>query len=169
MLLLFIALVISLLAVTFGVLQKNIAVAVIGLAMTLLLILFLKNGRSTEETPNENNARFVRELEQQENIIEILLSKKQRLEEQQRLINEKQQEKERQYAKLEHKIQQLEQVIAEGVQLLQSFLQRYKVEGTIAKPLLPELFMRIRGVQELATKRQAQLSSSQKYKHKKWN
>ena len=109
--------------------------------------------RSTEETPNGNNARFVRELEQQENIVQILRSKKQRLEDQQRLINEKQQEKERQYAKLEHKIQQLEQVIAEAVQLLQSFLQRYKVEGTIAKPLLPELFMRIRGVQELATKK----------------
>ena len=151
--LLFIALVISLLALAFGVSQKNIAVAVIGAAMTLLLVLFLKNIRSTEGTPNENNARFVRELEQQENTVQILRSKKQRLEEQQRLIHEKQQEKERQYAKLEHKIQQLEQVIAEAVQLLQSFLQRYKVEGIIAKPLLPELFMRIRGVQELATKK----------------
>ncbi|KOS71620.1 hypothetical protein AEA09_01115 [Lysinibacillus contaminans] len=152
-LLLFIALVMSLLATMYGVSQKNIAVAVIGVVMAILLILFLKNVRNAEEMPKENNVRLLRELEQQESIVQTLRSKKQRLEDQQHLINEKQQEKERQYAKLEYKIQQIEQVIAEAVQLLQSFLQRYRVEGTIAKPLLPELFMRIRGVQELATKR----------------
>lgn len=151
--LLFVALVMSILAALYGVSQKNLTVAVIGIAMTIILILFLKNVRNTEEMPNENSARLLRELEQQEKIIQILRSKKQRFEDQQHLINEKQQEKERQYAKLEYKIQQLEQVIEEAVQLLQSFLQRYKVEGTIAKPLLPELFMRIRGVQELATKK----------------
>ena len=152
-LLIFIALVMSLLAVVYGVSQKNIAVLVIGVAMTVLLTLFLKNVKVAEETPKDNNARILRDLEQQENIVQILRSKKQRLEDQLLLINEKQQEKERQYAKLEYKIQQLEQVIAETVQLLQRFLRRYKVEGTIAKPLLPELFMRIRGVQELMTKK----------------
>ncbi|MFJ7738604.1 AAA family ATPase [Lysinibacillus sp. NPDC097287] len=152
-LLIFVALVMSLLAAVYGVSQKNIAVLVIGVAMTILLILFLKNVKSAEETPNENNARVLRDLEQQENIVHILLSKKQRLEDQQLLTNERQQEKERKYAKLEHKIQQLEQVIGEAVQLLQRFLQRFKVDGTIAKPLLPELFMRIRSAQELATKK----------------
>lgn len=148
-----VALVMSILAAFYGVSQKNVAVAVISIAMTILLLFFLKNVRNEDTMPNEQNARLLRQLEQQEKMIHILRSRKKQFEDQQRLINDKQQEKERHYAKLEYKIQQLEQVIDETAQMLQSFLQRYQVQGTIAKPLLPELFMRIRGVQELATKK----------------
>lgn len=55
--------------------------------------------------------------------------KKQRLEDRRTLTNGQQQEKERQYAQLEHKIQQAEQMNEEGTQILHSFLGRYHLQG----------------------------------------
>ena len=151
--LLFVAFAMSILAAIYGVSQKNWAVAVIGIALMMLLIFYLKSVRSVDEMPDKQTERLFRELEQQEKVIHILREKKKRFEDQQRLLHERQQEKERHYVNLEYKIQQLERTVDEAAQWLQSFLQSYKIHGTIAKPLLSELFMRIRAVQELATKK----------------
>lgn len=153
LLLIFVVFVMSTLIVIYGIAQKNVPVAAIGIVITILLIFYLKNVRSEDEVPNKQNERLFRQLEQQEEIIHILREKKQRFENQHLLLNERQQEKERQYANLEYKIQQIESTLDEAAQWLQKFLQSYKIQGTIAKPLLSELFMRIRGVQELATKK----------------
>ena len=150
---LFVAFAMSIVAAIYGVSQGNWAIAVIGLVLMMLLIFYLKSVKSVDEMPDKQNDRLFRELEQKEKDIHILREKKQRFEDQQRLIQERQQEKERQYANLEYKIQQLEQTADQSAQWLKNFLQTYKIEGTIAKPLLSELFMRIRSVQELATKK----------------
>ncbi|MGN4127337.1 AAA family ATPase [Lysinibacillus sphaericus] len=151
----FFTLVISLLAVLYGAWQKNMAVIIGGVVMSLLSIVILKRAWPAGETTSEQNKQLLRELEQEENIVQVLRMKKQRLEDRRMLITEQQQEKERQYAQLEHKIQQAEQVNAEGTQKLQSFLGRYRLEGNVPRTLLPELFMRIRGVQELETKKKS--------------
>ncbi|MET4562917.1 uncharacterized protein YhaN [Lysinibacillus parviboronicapiens] len=153
--LLFFVLVICLFVLLYGVWQKNIAVIIGGAVMSLFFVLLLKNAWPTDEPTSEQHRQLLRELEQEENIVQALLMKKQRLEDRRTLITEQQQEKERQYAQLEHKIQQAEQVTVEVTQMLQSFLGRYHLQGNVPRALLPELFMRIRGVQELATKKKS--------------
>ncbi|MFJ7733476.1 AAA family ATPase [Lysinibacillus sp. NPDC097231] len=148
----FIVLAICILAFIYGVFEKNMAVIVFGAIMTLFIILYLKFGRQTHEAPSKQQSQLIRELEQEENIAQAILLKKQRLEDRVSHINEQQQEKERQYVQLEYKIQQTELVSEEATQSLQQFLSRYRLEGNVPRTLLPELFMRIRGVQELAAK-----------------
>ncbi|QDQ00113.1 AAA family ATPase [Lysinibacillus fusiformis] len=149
------AFVISLFALIYGVWQKNMAVIIVGAVMLLLFVLFLKTAWPGDETTSEQKRQLLRELEQEENSVQVLLMKKQRLEDRRTLTNGQQQEKERQYAQLEHKIQQAEQMNEEGTQILHSFLGRYHLQGNVPRALLPELFMRIRGVQELATKKKS--------------
>ncbi len=62
--------------------------------------------------------------------------KKQRLEDRRTLITEQQQEKERQYAQLEHKIQQAEQVTVEVTQMLQSFFRALSFTRQCAKSFI---------------------------------
>ncbi|MFJ5767919.1 AAA family ATPase [Lysinibacillus sp. NPDC093210] len=144
---------ISIVALIYGVLEKNWAVMVIGALLSLVFILHLKQAKQADDGPPEHNSQLLRELEQEENIVQVLLVKKQRLEDRWMLANEQQLDKERQYAQLEHKIQQTEQVSAEATHMLQSFLERFHLEGSVPRSLLPELFMRIRGVQELVVKK----------------
>jgi uncharacterized protein YhaN len=144
---------ISIVALIYGVLEKNWAVMVIGALLSIVFILHLKQAKQTDDGPPEHNSELLRELEQEENIVQVLLGKKQRLEDRWMLANEQQLDKERQYAQLEHKIQQAEQVSAEATHMLQSFLERFRLEGSVPRSLLPELFMRIRGVQELVVKK----------------
>ncbi|MDM5250212.1 AAA family ATPase [Lysinibacillus sp. G4S2] len=151
----FIVLAISVLSFIYGVFEKNVAVIVIGAVMSLFIILYLKFARQAHEAPSKQSSQEIRELEQEENIAQAILLKKQRLEDRWLHVNEQQQEKERHYVKLEYKIQQAEQVSAEVTQSLQQFLRRYRLEENVPKTLLPELFMRIRGVQELAAKKKS--------------
>ncbi|WP_374965299.1 AAA family ATPase [Lysinibacillus sp. RS5] len=151
----FIMLAISVLAFIYGVLEKNMAVMVIGAIMSLFITLYLKFARQAHEAPSKQHSQQIRELEQEENIAQTILLKKQRLEDRWLHVNEQQQEKERQYVKLEYKIQQAELVIEEATLSLQQFLGRYKLEGNVPKTLLPELFMRIRSVQELVAKKKS--------------
>ncbi|KOS64028.1 AAA family ATPase [Lysinibacillus sp. FJAT-14222] len=151
----FIVLAISVLSFIYGVLEKNIAVIVIGAVMSLFIILYLKFVRQAHEAPSKQHNQQIRELEQEENIVQAILLKKQRLEDRWLHVNEQQQEKEQQYVKFEYKIQQAELVNEEATQSLQQFLGRYRLEGNVPKTLLPELFMRIRGVQELAAKKKS--------------
>lgn len=144
---------ISIVALIYGVLEKNWAVMVIGAILSLVFLLYLKQAKQADDGPPEHNSQLLRELEQEENIVQVLLVKKQRLEDRWMLANEQQLDKERQYAQLEHKIQQAEQVSAEATHMLQSFLERFRLEGSVPRSLLPELFMRIRGVQELVVKK----------------
>ncbi|WP_285396346.1 AAA family ATPase [Lysinibacillus sp. fls2-241-R2A-57] len=151
----FIVLAISVLSFIYGVFEKNMAVIVIGAVMSLFIILYLKFARQAHEAPSKQSSQEIRELEQEENIAQAILLKKQRLEDRWLHVNEQQQEKERHYVKLEYKIQQAEQVSEEVTQSLQQFLRRYRLEENVPKTLLPELFMRIRGVQELAAKKKS--------------
>ncbi|KMY28167.1 hypothetical protein ACZ11_23280 [Lysinibacillus xylanilyticus] len=151
----FIVLAISMLAFIYGVMEKNTAVIVVGAVMALIIILYLKFARQAHEAPSKQQSQQIRELEQEENIAQAILQKKQKLEDRWLHVNAQQQEKERQYVKLEYKIQQAEQVSEEATQSLQHFLGRYRLEGNIPKTLLPELFMRIRGAQELAAKKKS--------------
>jgi len=151
----FIVLAISMLAFIYGVMEKNTAVIVVGAAMSLIIILYMKFARQAHEVPSKQQSQQIRELEQEENIAQAILLKKQKLEDRLLHVNEQQQEKERQYVKLEYKIQRAEQVSEEATQSLQHFLGRYRLEGNIPKTLLPELFMRIRGAQELAAKKKS--------------
>lgn len=77
--------------------------------------------------------------------------------------------KSKEYTSLEYKIQQAEVESEEATQTLQHFLKRYRLQGTIARTLMPELFMRIRGVQELATKRNSTSSLLQETQVEKSN
>ncbi|MFJ6209843.1 AAA family ATPase [Lysinibacillus sp. NPDC092081] len=149
----FIVLALSVLSFIYGVMEKNIAVIVVGAVMSLIIILYLKFARQAHEAPSKQQSQQIRELEQEENMAQTILLKKQKLEDRWLHVNEQQQEKERQYVKLEYKIQRAEQVNEETTQSLQHFLGRYRLEGNIPKTLLPELFMRIRGAQELAAKK----------------
>ncbi|MGE7673591.1 AAA family ATPase [Lysinibacillus sp. NPDC094403] len=151
----FIVLAISVLSFIYGVMEKNMAVIVVGAVMSLIIILYLKFARQAHEAPSKQQSQQIRELEQEENIAQAILLKKQKLEDRFLHVNEQQQEKERQYVKLEHKIQRAEQVSQEATQSLQHFLGRYRLEENIPKTLLPELFMRIRGAQELAAKKKS--------------
>ncbi|QPQ29299.1 ATP-binding protein [Lysinibacillus sp. JNUCC 51] len=151
----FIVLAISMLVFIYGVMEKNMAVIVVGAVMSLIIILYMKFARQAYEAPSRQHSQQIRELEQEENIAQAILLKKQRLEDRLIHVNEQQQEKERQYVKLEYKIQRAEQVSEEATQSLQHFLGRYRLEGNIPKTLLPELFMRIRGAQELAAKKKS--------------
>lgn len=153
MLFVMLVLAISIVALIYGVLEKNWAVMVIGAMLSLLFLLYLKQAKQVEDGPPEHNSQLLRELEQEENIVQVLLVKKQRLEDRWILANEQQRDKERQYAQLELKIQQAEQVSAEATHSLQNFLERFRLEGNVPRSLLPELFMRIRGVQELVVKK----------------
>lgn len=153
MLFVMLVLAISIVALIYGVLEKNWAVMVIGAMLSLLFLLYLKQAKQAEDGPPEHNSQLLRELEQEENIVQVLLVKKQRLEDRWLLANEHQRDKERQYAQLELKIQQAEQVSAEATHSLQNFLERFRLEGNVPRSLLPELFMRIRGVQELVVKK----------------
>ncbi|WP_433595477.1 AAA family ATPase [Lysinibacillus xylanilyticus] len=151
----FIVLAISMLAFIYGVMEKNTAVIVVGAVMSLIIILYMKFARQAHEVPSKQQSQQIRELEQEENIAQAILLKKQKLEDRLLHVNEQQLEKERQYVKLEYKIQRAEQVSEEATQSLQHFLGRYRLEGNIPKTLLPELFMRIRGAQELAAKKKS--------------
>lgn len=149
----FLVLAISIVAVLYGVLEKNWAVFAIGAILSVLFLLFLKQAKQVDDGPQEHNHQLLKELEREEQIVQELLMKKQRLEDRLALAIEQQRDKEHQYAQLEHKIQQAEQLSAEANQLLQNFLKRFRLEGNIPRKLLPELFMRIRAVQELEVKR----------------
>ncbi len=151
----FMVLAISMLSFIYGVMEKNVAVIVVGAVMSLIIILYLKFARQAHEAPSKQQSQQIRELEQEEHIAQAILLKKQKLEDRLLHVNEQQQEKERQYVKLEYKIQRAEQVSEEATQSLQYFLGRYRLEGNIPKTLLPELFMRIRGTQELAAKKKS--------------
>uniref|UniRef100_UPI0020BDD195 hypothetical protein n=1 Tax=Lysinibacillus sp. D4A3_S15 TaxID=2941227 RepID=UPI0020BDD195 len=59
---------------------------------------------------------------------------------------------------MEYKIQQAELESEETTQSLQQFLKCYRLQGTIARTLMPEFFMRIRNVQTLAVKRDGSIS-----------
>lgn len=150
-----IVLAISMLSFIYGVMEKNMAVVVVGAVMSLIIILYLKFARQAHEAPSKQQYQQIRQLEQEENVAQAILLKKQKLEDRLLHVNEQQQEKERQYVKLEYKIQRAEQVSEEAAQSLQHFLRRYRIEGNIPKTLLPELFMRIRGAQELAAKKRS--------------
>ena len=152
--LIWILLAISICSIIYGVFGKNMAVIVLGAAIVLFLILYLKFSRDENKASEQPN-QLIRELEQEENIAQAILLKKQRQEERLLQIHEQQQEKERQYVQLEYKIQQAERVSEEATQSLQQFLGRFHLEGNIARTLLPELFMRIRGAQELEAKRKS--------------
>ncbi len=151
----FIVFAISVLSCIYGVMERNMAVIVVGAVMSLIIILYLKFARQAHEAPSKQQSQQMRELEQEENIAQTILLKKQKFEDRLLHANEQQQEKERQYVKLEYKIQRAEQVSEEATQLLHHFLGRYRLEGNIPKTLLPELFMRIRGAQELAAKKKS--------------
>ncbi|MFJ8087636.1 AAA family ATPase [Lysinibacillus sp. NPDC095746] len=151
----FIVLAISMLSFIYGVMEKNMTVVVVGAVMSLIIILYLKFARQAQEAPSKQQYRQIRELEQEEKVAQAILLKKQKLEDRLLHVNEQQQEKEGQYVKLEYKIQRAEQVSEEATQSLQHFLRRYRIEGNIPKTLLPELFMRIRGAQELAAKKRS--------------
>lgn len=151
----FIVLAISMLSFFYGILEKNMAVIVVGAVMSLIIILYLKFAKQAHEAPSKQQSQQIRELEQEENIAQAILQKKQKHEDRLLHVNEQQQEKERQYVKLEYKIQRAEQVSEEATQSLQHFLRRYRLDGNIPKTLLPELFMRIRGAQELAAKKKS--------------
>lgn len=151
----FIVLAISMLSFFYGILEKNMAVIVVGAVMSLIILLYLKFAKQAHEAPSKQQSQQIRELEQEENIAQAILQKKQKHEDRLLHVNEQQQEKERQYVKLEYKIQRAEQVSEEATQSLQHFLRRYRLDGNIPKTLLPELFMRIRGAQELAAKKKS--------------
>ncbi|XRD24599.1 hypothetical protein AABM34_20840 [Lysinibacillus fusiformis] len=118
----------------------------------------MKVVRQATEAPNKENSHLLRQLEQDEMIVQTIRLKKQRLEDRWLHVNDQQSEKEQQYAQLEYKIQQAELESEETTQSLQQFLKRYRLQGTIARTLMPELFMRIRNVQELAVKRDGSIS-----------
>ncbi|MEG0258789.1 MAG: AAA family ATPase [Lysinibacillus sp.] len=151
-----ISIVISLVAVFFGVAQKNWAVAALGVVITIFLVVFLqhfmkdklRNGKGSSSNTGE-----LRGLEQLEISVTALLEKQRRHQERAFILAEQQQEKERQYGKLERQIQQLEQQIIAAEAILQRFLHRFHITGEVAKKLIPELFTRIRTVQECALNR----------------
>ncbi len=151
----YLVLALSIVAVVYGVVEKNWAVIVIGAILGLLFLLFLKHVKQVEEEPLERNSHLLKELEQEEHLVQQLLAKKQRLEDRWIVANEQQRDKERQYAQLEHKIQQAEQTSAEANQMLENFLRRFRLEGNVPRTLLPELFMRIRTVQEMDVKQRS--------------
>ncbi|WP_249661915.1 hypothetical protein, partial [Lysinibacillus fusiformis] len=76
--------------------------------------------------------------------VQAVLFTQQRYEDRWGHVNEQQKEKEQQYASLEYKIQQAEIESEEAPHTLQHFFKRYRLQGTIARTLMPELFMRIR-------------------------
>ncbi|QAS57364.1 hypothetical protein C7B90_20285 [Lysinibacillus fusiformis] len=160
-------LLIGLLSFVYGVIQKNVAVAIIGVVLTIITILLMKFVRQTTEAPNKENSHLLRQLEQDEMTVQTILLKKQRLEDRWLHVNDQQSEKEQQYAQLEYKIQQAELESEETTQSLQQFLKRYRLQGTIARTLMPELFMRIRNVQELAVKRDGSISLLQEIQDEK--
>ncbi len=147
------ACVIGLLATIYGVMEKNMIVTIIGIVVAVLIILFTKYSKGTDGPPSREHNQLIRELEQVETKAQAILVKKQRFEDRWLHVNEQQQEKEQQYAQLEYKIQQAEMVSEEATQVLQQFLKRYRLQGAIATTLMPELFTRIRTVQELAAKK----------------
>ncbi|MFJ7369229.1 AAA family ATPase [Lysinibacillus sp. NPDC098008] len=144
---------VGLLSFVYGVLEKNIAVMVIGAVLSVIILVFIKYSRQAYKTPSKEQSQLIRKLEQEEANVQTVLLKKQQLEERWLHVNEQQKEKEQRYAQLEYKIQQAEIVSEEAIQALQQFLKRYRLQGTIATTLMPELFTRIRSVQELATKK----------------
>jgi len=158
---------IGLLSFAYGIFQKNVAVAVIGAVLTMLTILLMRFVRQATETPNKEQSHLFRQLEQEETTVQSIFLKKERLEDRWLHVNEQQSEKEQQYTQLEYKIQQAELESEEASQSLQHFLKRYRLQGTIARTLMPELFMRIRGVQELAVKRKGNSSLLQETQDEK--
>ncbi|KOY82251.1 AAA family ATPase [Lysinibacillus macroides] len=147
------ACIIGLLAIMYGVMEKNMVVTIIGVVVSVLIILLTKYSKQADGSSNREHDQLIRELEQVETRAQAILVKKQRLEDRWVHVSEQQQEKEQQYAQLEYKIQQAEMVSEEATQVLQQFLKRYRLQGTIATTLMPELFTRIRTVQELAAKK----------------
>ncbi len=151
-------LLIGLLSFAYGVFEKNVIVIIVGAVLSLLSILYMRHSKQAEEPINKEQSYLLRELEQEEMTVQAVLLKKQRYEDRWIHVNEQQKEKEQQYVQLEYKIQQAELESEEATQALQLFLKRYRLQGSIARTLMPELFMRIRGVQELAAKRNSTLS-----------
>ncbi|WP_312507309.1 AAA family ATPase [Lysinibacillus sp.] len=151
-------LLIGLLSFAYGVFEKNVVVIIVGAFLSLLSILYMRHNKQAEEPINKEQSYLLRELEQEEMTVQAVLLKKQRYEDRWLHVNEQQKEKEQQYVQLEYKIQQAELESEEATQALQLFLKRYRLQGSIARTLMPELFMRIRGVQELAAKRNSTLS-----------
>ncbi|QTB13039.1 AAA family ATPase [Lysinibacillus sphaericus] len=160
-------LLIGLLSFVYGIFQKNVAVAIIGAILTIITIWLIKFVRPATETSDKENSHLLRQLEQDEMTVQTILLKKQRLEDRWLHVHEQQSEKEQQYAQLEYKIQQAELESEETTQSLQQFLKRYRLQGTIARTLMPELFMRIRSVQELAVKREGSISLLQEVQDEK--
>ncbi|UZM98989.1 hypothetical protein OL548_33145 [Lysinibacillus sp. MHQ-1] len=150
-----------------GYSKKNVAVAIIGAILTIITIWLIKFVRPATETSDKENSHLLRQLEQDEMTVQTILLKKQRLEDRWLHVHEQQSEKEQQYAQLEYKIQQAELESEETTQSLQQFLKRYRLQGTIARTLMPELFMRIRSVQELAVKREGSISLLQEVQDEK--
>lgn len=153
----------------YGVFEKNIVVILIGAVLSLLTFLFIRYVKQANEPTNKEHSILLRELEQEELTVQAVLAKKQRYEDRWLHINEQQKEKEQQYTSLEYKIQLTEVESEEATQTLQHFLKRYRLQGTIARSLMPELFMRIRGVQELAAKRNSTSSLLQETQVEKNN
>ncbi|WP_155593946.1 ATP-binding protein [Lysinibacillus cavernae] len=151
-------LLIGLLSLAYGLFEKNMAMTFIGGILSLLILLYIRYVRQADEPGSKEHGYLLRELEQEEMTVQAVLLKKQRYEDRWLHVNEQQKEKEQQYVQLEYKIQQTELESEEATQALQLFLKRYRLQGTIARTLMPELFMRIRNVQELAVKRNSTLS-----------
>lgn len=151
-------LLIGFMSFAYGVFEKNLVVMIIGAILSLLTFLFIRYGNRADEPTSKEHSFLLRELEQEEMTVQEMLLKKHRYEDRWLHVNEQQKEKEQQYTSLEYKIQQAEVESEEATQTLQHFLKRYRLQGTIARTLMPELFMRIRGVQELAAKRNSTLS-----------
>lgn len=160
-------LLIGLLSLIYGVFEKNIVTTIIGAVLSLLTLLFIRYVKQADEPTSKEHSSLLRELEQEEMTVQAVLLKKQRYEDRWVHVNEQQKEKEQQYASLEYKIQQAEIEIEEATHTLQHFLKRYRLQGTIARTLMPELFMRIRSVQELAAKKNSTLSLMQEVQKEK--
>lgn len=152
----------------FGLWQKNIPVLIIGIAVLVVGVQFFRKQQNVKQSKSKAaNLRQMlhelRELEQEIVQATVIKDRVHRYDERAQLLQEQRQLKLTQYKNVELMLTQLETELAVNWEELEQFLSRFYISGVTQRKLLPELFSRIREIQQLGIILSSKLSTITTY------